>query len=294
MSIKCLILGASGMLGHKIFDLYSQNEKFEIYGTVRKKSSLPTFLSDSERIIDGIDAFDFKTIEEVVSNLKPDVVINCIGIIKQLPIAKDPIVSITINSLLPHKVAKECEKIDARFIHISTDCVFTGIDGNYTEDSPSDADDLYGKSKFLGEVHYDNSVTFRTSIIGHELSSSYGLIDWFLTQNEKSVKGFQKAMFTGFPTVEIARIIEEYIIPNKNISGLNQISADPISKFDLLNLVKEQYGKDVDIIPENEMAINRILNSSRFRKLTGYNPPPWKDLVKNMYEDYISFSKYRK
>ena len=286
MPIKVVILGASGMLGHKLFQIYSKKANFETYGTVRKKGILPPFLSESKLIINNIDAFNFNSVIEVLDKVKPAVVINCIGIIKQLPVAKDPIISITINSLLPHRIAKECDKIGARFIHISTDCIFSGKDGSYTEESLSDAEDLYGKSKFLGEVHYDNSVTFRTSIIGHELRSSYGLVEWFISQKER-VKGFRKAIFSGFPTVEIARIVEEYIIPNPEVKGLNQISANPISKFDLLTLIVQQYNKDIIIEPDDTIKIDRSLDSTKFRSLTGYTPPSWEELIENMYNDYL-------
>ena len=293
MGNKVLILGASGMLGHKLFQLYSKNDTIEAYGTVRNKSTLPSFLSENKNIIDNIEAFDFSSIIRVLTEINPDVVINCIGINKQLPIAVDPIISITINSLLPHKLVKECGKINTRLIHISTDCVFSGIDGNYTEESFSDAEDLYGKSKFLGEVPYDNSVTFRTSMIGHELSTKYGLLEWFLSEKGK-VQGFKKAIFSGFPAVEIAGIIEKYIIPNPDIKGLYHISAAPISKYDLLNLIAHRYNLNTIIEPEYTFIVDRSLNSNKFRSESGYVPPSWDKMIQNMYEDYNTCEMYAK
>jgi dTDP-4-dehydrorhamnose reductase len=293
MGNKILVLGANGMVGHTLFQRYAKSKTIEAYGTVRNKDSLPPYLSENKNIIDNIEAFNFDAITHLLAELKPDVVINCIGIIKQLPISKDPIISVTINSLLPHKLAKECGEINARFIHISTDCVFSGRDGNYTENCFSDAEDLYGKSKFLGEVHNNNSVTIRTSVIGHELSTRFGLLEWFLSEKEK-VRGFQKAIFSGFTTIEFARLIEQYIIPNPDIKGLYHISAEPVSKYDLISLIAHQYDTDTIIEPDDTFIVDRSLNSSKFRSETGYIPPPWDSMIENMYKDYITCEMYKK
>jgi dTDP-4-dehydrorhamnose reductase len=195
----------------------------------------------------------------------------------------DPLLALPINALLPHRLARMAALINARFVHISTDCVFSGKFGNYIESDFPDAEDLYGRSKFLGEVDYPHAITLRTSIIGHELMGSRSLVNWFLAQ-KGSVNGFKRAIFSGLPTVVIAKIIRDYVIPHPEIHGLYHVSAEPISKFDLLNLVANEYGKAIEIIPENLFVINRSLDSSRFRSVTGFKPEPWLELVRLMHK----------
>jgi dTDP-4-dehydrorhamnose reductase len=211
------------------------------------------------------------------------VVINCIGLIKQIKNADDPLVAIPINSLLPHRLAQLCGVTGARLVHMSTDCVFFGDRGMYTEADISDAKDLYGRSKYLGEVDYPNAVTLRTSIIGHELNGTNSLVGWFLAQHG-SVKGFRRAIFSGLPAFELARIIRDYVIPDPDLHGVYHVSADPINKFDLLNLISNVYGKKIDITPDDNFIINRSLDSTRFREATGYQPKPWPELVRQMRE----------
>lgn len=284
---KILILGATGMLGHTLFTRLSELENADAYATARSLSGLEKWFTPEllAKIHGGVEAENFDSILRVLADARPDVVINCIGIIKQLPIAKDPLISISINSLFPHRLALACKAVGARMIHVSTDCVFRGDKGNYTEDDPSDADDLYGRSKFLGEVDYPHCVTLRTSIIGHELKGGHGLIDWFLSQEGK-VRGFTRAIYTGFPTVEIVNIIAQHVIPNKELTGLYQVSSTPISKYDLLRLVAERYGKQIEIEPDDEFHCDRSLDSSSFRKMTGYMPPSWPEMIKEMRRDY--------
>lgn len=281
--VKVLILGAAGMLGHTLLGNLVRRPGFAVQATSRSNIGLDRWFSAEllERIHPYVDADNFDSVLRVLGDVKPDVVINCIGVIKQLSSAKDPLVTIPINSLFPHRLALVCKTAGSRLIHISTDCVFSGTKGMYTEDDPSDASDLYGRSKYLGEVGYPHCLTLRTSIIGHELSTSYSLVDWFLSQ-EGPVKGFTKAIYTGFPTVELARIIAEYVIPNESLNGLYQVSSEPISKYDLLKLVAEQYGKRIEIEPFNDFYCDRSLDSTRFRLATGYSPPSWKEMVEAM------------
>jgi len=283
-NMKILVLGASGMLGNAIFKYLSRKKDWDVYGTARS-ISLENYLDLdlAKKVIYDVDVENSNSINSVFSNIKPDIVINCIGVIKQLDEVNNPLIAISINSLAPHRLARLCETYNSRFIHISTDCVFSGSRGNYNELDFCDADDLYGRSKFLGEVLYPNSVTLRTSIIGHELFSDNSLINWFLSQNE-SVKGYTNAIFSGLPTVELARVIGDFVIPNLNLSGLYHIAGEPISKYDLLNLVAQIYGKRIQIIPDYSVIINRSLNASKFLKASGYSAPQWKELVTMMYE----------
>lgn len=285
--IKLLILGATGMFGHTLLSNLAHQSNITVCATTRTYKDLDRYFCTDllKCIYPLVDADNFDSVLRVLGDIKPDVVVNCIGVIKQLASAKDPLVIIPINSLFPHRLALACKATGSRLIHISTDCVFSGAKGMYTEIDPSDADDLYGRSKYLGEVDYPHCVTLRTSIIGHELSTSYSLIDWFLAQQEQ-VKGFTRAIYTGFPTVEMARIIAEFVIPNDSLKGLYQVSSDPISKYDLLKLVAEQYGKQIEIEPFDGFHCDRSLDSTRFRQATSYNPPAWPELVRAMWEDY--------
>lgn len=276
---KILVLGVSGMLGNAVFRLLSQTSGFYVKGTVRSSQYLDFFRNYNQgEIISDIDVNKLENISEVIYEMQPDIVINCIGLVKQLSEVEDPLVALPINSLLPHKLVNICNSSKARLIHISTDCVFTGSKGMYTEDDIADSQDLYGISKRLGEVTCSNSVTLRTSIIGHELRSRRSLIDWFLSQ-ETSVNGYLKAIFSGLPTVELARIIANYVIPNPELTGVYHVSADPINKYELLKLVANVYGKDINIEKDSTVVIDRSLDSTKFRELTGYLPPSWRELV---------------
>lgn len=281
---KILVLGASGMLGSTIFRLFNESDDFDVTGAVRSSSSIDLFDADLQKlIITDIDADNIESFKTLIHKMQPEVVINCIGLVKQLSDINDPLVALPINSLLPHRLARLCSNIGSRFIHMSTDCLFTGDKGLYTEADIPDSQDLYGVSKRLGEVNYPNSITLRTSIIGHELNSNRSLISWFLSQEDK-VTGFKRAIFSGLPTVEMARLIRDYVIPNIQLHGVYHVSAEPINKFDLLSLVANIYGKDIEILENNDFVIDRSLDSSSFRKKTGYHPPTWPELVKSMHD----------
>ncbi len=291
---KILILGITGMLGHTLFKELNKNEDFEVFGTTRSKGGLESFFTSSEleRIRGNVDADNFDTVVRAIASVQPTVIINCIGIIKQLPISNDPLTAITVNAQLPHRISLVARSANARFIHISTDCVFNGKDGNYTEKSPSNAEDLYGRTKFLGEVHYPHCVTIRTSIIGHELKTNFSLVDWFMAQSNE-VNGFTKAMYSGFPTMEIVNIIANYVIPNKKLSGLYQASSNPISKYELLKIIKDVYKKDIKINPTDDFVLDRTLNSDKFKEATGYKSPSWEELVQTMYNHVMSDDSYK-
>ena len=288
-----LILGSNGMLGHVLF-LELSRQGYPVYATTRLSNDIaPVFPSElAHHVLGGLEASNPDALTRVLAEVQPAIVINCIGIIKQLPTAKDPLLSIAINALFPHYLALLCKATGARLLHISTDCVFNGQKGHYCETDPSDADDLYGRSKFLGEVDDPHCLTLRTSIIGHELNSRYGLIEWFLAQQDK-VQGFTQALYSGFPTIEIARIIGEYVIPKPELSGLYQVSTAPISKYDLLQLVAKCYGKFIAIESSDRVRLDRSLDSSRFQRDTGYHPPAWEALVDRMYQHFLSAPCYR-
>lgn len=282
--MRALILGASGMLGSAVFHEFVKDGHLETWGTLRSSAGKSYFSTASQRrLISGVDVLESTALENVFSQVEPEIVVNCVGLIKQLATANDPLVVLPINALLPHRLANLCDSVGARLIHISTDCVFSGKTGMYTEDDVADAEDLYGISKHIGEViDRESAITLRTSIIGHELNSQHALVDWFLAQ-KNPINGYTKAIFSGLPTIELARIILDFVIPSPELSGLFHVSAEPIDKFSLLRLVAQTYGKQVEINPDSSVCIDRSLDSSRFRDKVGYQPKPWPELVSEMF-----------
>lgn len=284
---RLLVLGASGMLGSTMFRYFSRDENYQTFGTMRDARYIQHFASDLHGAIIPVTQLEGEAgLLNAFGIAKPDVVINCIGIIKQLPNANDHLESMIINATLPHRLAKYCDAFGARLVHFSTDCVFSGSKGSYNEYDYPDAHDLYGRTKYLGEVGYQNCITLRTSIIGHELNRAKSLIDWFLNQINE-VKGYTKAVFSGLPTIEVARVCKEYVLPNNELNGLYHLSVDPINKHDLLSLVAKIYQKEITIIPDANLVIDRSLNSERFRTTTGYRPREWPDMIKDMYGEYV-------
>jgi dTDP-4-dehydrorhamnose reductase len=283
--MQILILGVTGMLGNAVFRVFSGDAAHQIWGTLRSGSALRHFPEQSRpQLLAGVDVLDQDALVAAIARVRPDVVINCVGLIKQLADAKDPLTALPINAMLPHRLARLCALAGARLIHVSTDCVFSGRKGLYLESDESDAEDLYGKSKHIGELHdLPHAITLRTSIIGHELGSSYALVDWFLSQ-QGSVKGFTKAIFSGLPTVELARVMKDFVIPHPQLNGLYHVAAAPIDKFELLSKVAAQYGKQIEIHPDDALVIDRSLDGSRFREATGYVAPAWPELIRRMHE----------
>lgn len=292
--MRVLVFGGAGMLGHKLCQLYRR--RFETWTTVRSNNReyARYGLIDSERIIGGVEAVNFDSVVRAVADVKPHVVINCIGIIKQIKSAKDPIISLTINSLFPHRLANLCRAGGMRLINIGTDCVFSGRKGEYIEADASDAQDLYGRTKFLGEVDAPGCLTLRTSIIGRELNTTSGLIEWFLSNQGGKVRGYQKAVYSGFTTIALANIIADVMQNHPDLTGLYQVSSEPITKFELLTLVNNTYSLNIQIEPDREFACNRSLDSSRFRQATGFIPASWAEMVSEMYRDPSPYELWRK
>ncbi|MBS3947167.1 MAG: SDR family oxidoreductase [Dethiobacter sp.] len=291
--MRILILGGGGMLGHKLWQLC--HNRFDTWASVR--SSYRKYarynLFNSHLLLEGVDVFDLDTVVKALASVRPDVVINCIGIIKQMSTANDPIISLTINSLFPHKLANLCQAAGARLIHISTDCVFSGSKGRYTEDDISDAEDLYGRSKFLGEVDGPGCLTLRTSIIGRELQTTSGLVEWFLSNRGGSVRGYNRAIYSGFTTLAMSEIITNVIENRPELSGLYQVSSEPINKYALLCLLRDAFEVQVEIEPYPEVQIDRSLDSSRFRALTGFTPPAWSVMIEAIAKDPTPYDDWR-
>jgi dTDP-4-dehydrorhamnose reductase len=282
--MRVLILGASGMLGNAMFRVFSEVADNAVFGSVRSESARRHFPDAlQQNILCGVDVENQDSLARLFGAVQPELVINCVGLVKQLAESDDPLLAIPINSLLPHRLAGLCRVAGARLVHISTDCVFSGDKGGYVESDFADADDLYGRTKLLGEVDYPHAVTVRTSIIGHELAGSRSLVNWFLAQ-EGTVKGFTRATFSGLPTVVLAKVVRDVIAPRPELRGLYHVAAQPISKFDLLRLVGDVYGKRIAIEANDALVIDRSLDAGRFRAATGYCAPPWEEMIKTMHE----------
>lgn len=280
--MRVLILGGSGMLGHRLLQaleaaghearatLRGGLESYPRRGPLRPDNSIPQ-----------LDLRDGTRLREIIADFRPESVVNAAGLVLQREDASDPILNIELNSLLPHRVALTCREYGARLIHISSDCVFSGARGRYTEADVPDPVDLYGRSKLLGEVSDAPAITLRTSMIGFELNGRQGLLEWFLAQTG-TVRGYRRAIFSGLSTLEICRVIERVMSSDPGRHGIYHVSAEPISKYELLCAVRDALGLKVQIEPADKPAIDRSLDSGRFRAQFGYNPPAWHDMIREL------------
>jgi len=294
--LKLLILGADGMLGHKLFLILSR--QFEVYATCRNKFGFERFITDNklsnERIIIGVDANEFSAVSQVIDNIMPDVIVNCIGIVKQRKGNSSSVPSIRLNSLFPHLLAEKCLNQKIRLIHISTDCVFSGNKGNYNESDIPDPIDLYGRSKLLGEVDFPGCLTLRTSIVGWELKNRLSLLEWFAAQRWQKIKGFRKAIYSGVSTAILANITGNILTNFPKLSGIYHVASEPISKYDLLVKLKNELGwSDPVIEPEDNMIIDRSLNSEKFFLETGWKAPSWDIMIKELAEEWPLYEQWR-
>jgi dTDP-4-dehydrorhamnose reductase len=294
--MKMLVLGGSGMLGHKVFQA-AISRRLDAACTVSRSLEEPLCkridLFRQGRVIDQVDAMDFPRLREVLEAERPDFIVNCIGVIKQREAAKAAIPSITLNSLLPHKLAEWAGGWGGRLITFSTDCVFSGKTGGYTEASPSDAEDLYGKSKYLGEVAAANALTLRTSIIGRELANFRSLLEWFLSQRGKRVRGYRRVIYSGVTTNHLAELVCRIAAERPGLSGLYQVTAPAISKHDLLCMIRDAYRLDIDIVPDDAEASDRSMIGEAFLRATGYQAPGWPGLIAQLAEDPTPYEKWR-
>jgi dTDP-4-dehydrorhamnose reductase len=294
--MRVLILGGEGMLGHKVFQVLSQ--RFDTFVTFRDVVGAwihyPMYDGvDRTHTLGGVDAMDFDTIVRAVAQAQPIVVINCIGIVKQLKEAKDPVVSIALNSLFPHRLADLCTATGARLFHMSTDCVFSGRKGNYSERDIPDPEDLYGRTKLLGELDRPGSLTIRTSILGRDFVKDGALLEWFLTQRGKRVRGYSRAIYTGFPTQVLARIMGDLISDYPRLSGLYQVASAPISKCELLVKIRDAMQLDIEIEPDADFFCDRSLDASHFLAATGYAIPTWDEMIAELAGDTTPYDEWR-
>jgi len=291
--MRALILGANGMLGHRVWRHLSDH--MDAYAVVRRPyhelASLGWF--DETRVIDGVDVTSDGDLHHAFAIARPDVVVNAVGIVKQRDDAADAVQSVAINALLPHRLAAACATSGARLIHVSTDCVFSGSQGNYVETDVPDARDLYGRSKLLGEVDGPGCITIRTSMIGREIGSARGLLEWFLSHRGETVKGFTRARFSGLTTAELSRVIHEIAVHHGALRGVWHVASEQINKFDLLSLVNDTLGLGTTLVADDSLVCDRTLDGNRFLNATGYRPPTWAAMVAELAADPTPYDEWQ-
>jgi dTDP-4-dehydrorhamnose reductase len=294
--MRVLVLGGEGMFGHKVFEVLSR--RFDTFATFLDPAGswreFPQYAGLPEsRLFGGVDALRIETVEAAFERARPDAVVNCVGIIKQLKEASDPILTITLNSLLPHRLANLCTGRGARLVHMSTDCVFSGRKGAYTEDDLPDPEDLYGRSKLLGEVDRPGCLTIRTSIFGRDYLKQDAFLEWFLSNRGRRVKGYENAIYSGFPTQVLARIIGDLLADQPALDGLVQIASAPVSKYALLMMLKDAMDLDIEIEPFTDPPCDRSLSAARFVGATGYRIPSWEEMVAELAADPTPYDEWR-
>jgi dTDP-4-dehydrorhamnose reductase len=294
-SLRVLVLGASGMLGHVLIRVL--NTRHDVYGTTQsERQPTPPLATVLERghWIGGVDGCNWPTLEVVIRDIRPDVVVNCIGVIKQKLSTPRTIEAITLNSLLPHKIAELCQAIDSRLIHISTDCVFSGNPGTKTLAEKPDAADLYGITKRLGEVEYGRTLTLRTGFIGRQLTGSEGLLEWVLSQRGRTITGYVNAIYSGLTTLALSRVIQALIEDHPSVSGLFQVASTPISKYDLISRVNCYLNLGMIVNRDVDFYCDRSLDGSHFTSVTNIRIPSWETMLIELAEDsnFYSFREF--
>lgn len=286
--MRILILGGTGMLGHTLWQYFSSRFP-DTYTTIRQSRTVyeKHRLFAGDKVIDSVDVVDFPMLTGIMKCVKPDFILNCIGVTKRRKEAEMAIHAIALNALLPHKLLEWGQNNYAKVVNFSTDCVFDGEQGNYTEESPTNATDLYGKTKALGEIRGAYALTLRSSFIGTELHDGTELLEWFMSQTGR-VKGFKNAIYSGLTTIELSRVLETIMMHHPNATGVYNVSSDTISKFDLLLLIKEKMNLGVEIVPDETVKCNRSLDSTKFRKEFNYTPPTWEVMVDELTKNIRS------
>jgi len=288
--MKILVLGGNGMFGHQLCRLLS--ERMDLWATFRDAPAKYEFLP-AERRVDHVSVEETARMKEVLNTIKPDAVVNAVGIVKQRDEAKQAVLSILINALFPHQLADLCIERGIRLIQISTDCVFSGLRGNYSELDNPDPVDLYGRSKLLGELNRPGTLTLRTSIIGWQLNTFSSLLSWFALQRGKHVKGYRKAIYSGFSTTVLAQLIGDILLTRPDLSGLYQVASSPISKYDLLVQLRDLLGwKDLIMDPDENFFCDRSLSSARFSNATGWHSPSWTTMLEGLAAEWPSYQNY--
>jgi dTDP-4-dehydrorhamnose reductase len=292
--MRILILGGNGMIGHKVYQVLSDVHQDtwvllrQSLGNIKNSE-----LFNSQKVISEHDLTDLAKLGDTLDNLNPDVIINAVGITIRRGVENSISRSVVVNSALPHFIEEWVDKNDGkRVIHFSTDCVFSGGSGSYTEESVPDANDVYGKTKALGEISGPKSLTLRGSMIGREIENKTELLEWFLKNKSNVVKGFSEVIYSGITTLQMALFVKQIIAQFPNLSGLYNVASLPISKYDLLNLFNEHFKNGSTIIDEKGYKSRKDLIANKFYSKTGFKVPEWKDLVIDLQRDSEKYSKY--
>lgn len=289
--MKLLVLGAYGMLGHKLIQVLGSHH--EVHATCRaRRPDLDRFVP-AATLIPGVTAEDLDGVIRAIARTHPDAVLNCVGVIKQRGEAKDPIPSLTVNALFPHRLAQICQAARSRLLHFSTDCVFSGRQGNYLPTDVSDAEDLYGRTKYLGEVAAEGCLTIRSSIIGPELEGHVGLLDWFLSQAGREVKGYAGAVYTGFTTHVMAELVGTLLEHQPDLTGVWQVASPQISKYDLLSLLNSKLALGCTLRLDRDFQCDRSLDGSAFAARTGFVSPTWEAMTEGLVDELAAYPGWR-
>jgi dTDP-4-dehydrorhamnose reductase len=292
--MRIVILGATGMLGHKLWQRLPQRFA-DTYAIIRRRRADPANhgLFSGNNVIDGVDMSDFPALAVALERARPDVIINCVAITKRRELMIDPLPSITLNALLPHQLAAWARRHAARLIHFSTDCVFDGKTGGYADADVTTAEDLYGRTKALGETGAPGTLTLRSSFIGRELTNGTELLEWFLGQRGHSIRGYRQALYTGVSSIYLSDLVADILVRHPGLSGLYNLASDTISKYDLLRLAREKYGIAVEITPDDTYVCRRNLDGSRLRSAIGTGPPSWDKMMAELAADQTPYDEWR-
>lgn len=291
--MRILILGGNGMIGHKMYQVISK--EFDDVWVLLKKPLDQVHSSEifkTDKVIESFNLVHFDKLSKVLNNLMPDLIINAAGITIRRGINDNILNSILINSALPHFLDNWVKSNNKRLIHFSTDCVFSGKKGFYSEFSATDAEDTYGKTKGLGEVISSNTITLRGSMIGRELENKTELLEWFLNQNEHSVKGYNKVIYSGITTIRMAKYVLQILNKHPNMNGIYNVSSINISKFELVKLFNQYFNKKCFIIADDSYISNKDLDSTKFYLETGFEKPNWSELIEELASDCELNAKY--
>jgi dTDP-4-dehydrorhamnose reductase len=296
---RILVLGASGLIGHKLFE--KLGERFDDVSAVlhRDRSCFKgSGLFTGDNVIDNVDASDFPKLSGILHAVDPDVVLNCVGITKRKPEVNDALYVTEVNCMLPHRLAKWAGENGKRIIHFSTDCVFNGEVGDYTEESATNGPDAYGRTKAIGEIRYDHTLTIRSSFIGRELDAFSELLEWFIGQEGKTIKGFTNAFYSGVSTIFMSKVVGDIIESHPDISDLHQLAMPtPISKYDLLCCARDAFNMNVEIIPDGDFTIKPTLDGSKLQKKLNLEIPDWQTMMQELANetqyDYLGRTKNR-
>ncbi|MBC8503623.1 MAG: SDR family oxidoreductase [Chloroflexi bacterium] len=288
--MRVLVLGGNGMLGHKLCQILLN--QMDVWATFQGDTVSHEFLP-KERLINKVAVQDSARVREVIESITPDAVVNAVGIVKQRDEAKQAVPSIRVNSLFPHQVADICEPHNIRVIQISTDCVFSGLRGNYSELDVPDPVDLYGRSKLIGELNRPGCLTLRTSIVGWQLNTFTSLLSWFALQRESAIKGYRKAIYSGLTTAVLAQLIGDLILTRPDLHGIYQVASAPITKFDLLLQLSRKLGwEDITIQPDDQFYCDRTLLGTRFTTATGWRAPDWDFMISELVQEWPEYEPY--